>query len=56
MFEAPLRHLFDPRTYAPRNLRIGDEDLMVYDLPWQEHRIWGATAGMILTLRQWLEA
>ena len=56
VLEAPLRHLFDPRTHAPRNLRIGNEDLMVYDLPWQEHRIWGATAGMILTLRQWLEA
>jgi 8-oxo-dGTP pyrophosphatase MutT (NUDIX family) len=55
IFEAPLRHLFDPRTYFPRTLRIGNEDLMVYDLPWQEHRIWGATAGMILTLRQCLE-
>jgi len=55
-FEAPLRHLFDPRTYTPRRLRIGTEDLEVFDLPWQEHRIWGATAGMILTLRQWLEA
>ena len=54
-FEAPLRHLFGPRNFTPRNLRIGDEDLMVYDLPWQEHRIWGATAGMLLTLRQWLE-
>ncbi len=50
IFEAPLRHLFDPRTYFPRTLRIANEDLMVYDLPWQEHRIWGATAGMILTL------
>lgn len=55
-FEAPLRHLFDPRTHSPRVLRIGDEDLEVFDLPWQEHRIWGATAGMLLTLRQWLEA
>lgn len=54
-FEAPLRHLFDPRTHAPRHLRIGGEELTAWDLPWQEHQIWGATAGMLLTLRQLLE-
>jgi 8-oxo-dGTP pyrophosphatase MutT (NUDIX family) len=54
-FEAPLRHLFDPGTHLPRPLRIGDVDLLAYDLPWQEHNIWGATAGMLLTLKQVLE-
>jgi len=54
-FEAPLRHLLDPGTQAPRLLRIGDEELTAYDLPWQEHTIWGATAGMLLTLRELLE-
>ena len=51
-FEAPLRHLLDPATHARRMHRIGDEDLEVLDLPWGGHRIWGATAGMLLTLRE----
>jgi 8-oxo-dGTP pyrophosphatase MutT (NUDIX family) len=54
-FEAPLRHLFDPSTHAPRRLKLGEEELTAWDLPWQEHQIWGATAGMLLTLRQLLE-
>ena len=53
-FEAPLRHLLDPATHARRMHRIGDEDHEVLDLPWGGHRIWGATAGMILTLRELL--
>jgi 8-oxo-dGTP pyrophosphatase MutT (NUDIX family) len=55
VFEAPLQHLFDPQTHCPRMLRIGQEELQAVDLPWQQHRIWGATAGMLLTLRQVLE-
>ena len=53
-FEAPLRHLLDPATHARRMHRIGDQDLEVLDLPWGGHTIWGATAGMILTLRELL--
>ncbi len=53
-FEAPLRHLLDPATHARRMRRIGEEDLEVLDLPWGGHMIWGATAGMILTLRELL--
>ncbi|MGB5132089.1 MAG: CoA pyrophosphatase [Steroidobacteraceae bacterium] len=51
-FEAPLRHLLDPATHAKRIHRVGDENLEVLDLPWGDHRIWGATAGMLLTLRE----
>lgn len=53
-FEAPLRHLFDPRTHVARMRRLGEEELVTYDLPWSGHNIWGATAGMLLTLRQFL--
>jgi 8-oxo-dGTP pyrophosphatase MutT (NUDIX family) len=53
-FEAPLRHLFDPRTHVPRMRRLGEEELVTYDLPWCGRNIWGATAGMLLTLRQFL--
>jgi len=51
-FEAPLRHLLDPATHLRRIHRVGDEDLEVLDLPWGGHRIWGATAGMLLTLKE----
>ncbi len=53
-FEAPLRHLLDPATHARRMHRIGSEDLELLDLPWGGHTIWGATAGMLLTLRELL--
>jgi 8-oxo-dGTP pyrophosphatase MutT (NUDIX family) len=49
-FEAPLRHLLDPATHARRMHRIGDEELETFDLPWGGYNIWGATAGMLLTL------
>lgn len=51
-FEAPLRHLFDPATHVRRLHRIGDQELEVLDLPWGGHNIWGATAGMLLTLME----
>ena len=54
-FEAPLQHLFDPGTHLSRKYKVDDEEFEAFDLPWQEHNIWGATAGMLLTLRQLLE-
>ncbi len=51
-FEAPLRHLLDPSTHARRWRRIGDQDVETLDLPWGTFNIWGATAGMLLTLRE----
>lgn len=51
-FEAPLRHLLDPATHARRRRRFGDEDVETFDLPWGSFNIWGATAGMLLTLRE----
>ena len=53
-FEAPLDHLFDARNHVRVMRRMGDVELETVDLPWEGHRIWGATAGMLLTLRQWL--
>lgn len=51
-FEAPLRHLLDPSTHARRHRLIGDEQIETFDLPWGSFNIWGATAGMLLTLRE----
>jgi len=49
-FEAPLRHLLDPATHARRRRRIAGEEVETIDLPWGSFNIWGATAGMLLTL------
>ena len=49
VFEVPVSHVFDRGNHKARLRRVGDEDLLLYDIPWQGHSIWGATAGMLLT-------
>lgn len=51
-FEAPLRHLLDPSTRSRRWRRFGEEEIETFELPWGSFSIWGATAGMLLTLRE----
>ena len=53
-FEAPLSHLLNPATHTRRLQSFGGEELEVLELPWGGHTIWGATAGMLLTLREFL--
>jgi len=53
-FEAPLSHLLNPAMHTHRMHRIGNEDLEVLDLQWGGRTIWGATAGMLLTLGELL--
>jgi 8-oxo-dGTP pyrophosphatase MutT (NUDIX family) len=50
VFEVPVSHVFDRGNHKARLRRVGDEDMLLYDIPWQGHSIWGATAGMLLTL------
>ena len=49
VFEVPLTHVLDSANHKARLRRVGDEELLLYDIPWQGQNIWGATAGMILT-------
>ena len=49
VFEVPVSHFFDPGNHKARLRRVGDEDILLYDIPWQGQNIWGATAGMLLT-------
>ena len=51
-FEAPLRHLLDPATHTRKRRVIAGEDIETFELPWGSFNIWGATAGMLLTLRE----
>jgi 8-oxo-dGTP pyrophosphatase MutT (NUDIX family) len=55
VFEVPMSHVFDARNHEARMRRVGDEELLLYDIPWQGQNIWGATAGMLLTFMRMLE-
>ena len=55
IFEVPVSHVFDTGNHQARLRRVGDEELLLYDIPWERHSIWGATAGMLLTLVRMVE-
>ena len=46
----PLAHVLDSANHKARLRRVGDEEMLLYDIPWEGQKIWGATAGMLLTL------
>ena len=50
VFEVPLLHVLDATNHLSRERRIGDMAVQVYDIPYREHRIWGATAGMLMAM------
>jgi len=53
-FEVPLAHIFQAANHRPRKVRFGfgqgEAEVVMYDIPFGERTIWGATAGMLLTL------
>jgi 8-oxo-dGTP pyrophosphatase MutT (NUDIX family) len=49
VFEVPIDFLFDPTNHKARLRRVGDEEMLLFDIPWGDKNIWGATAGMLLT-------
>ncbi len=53
-FEVPLRFLLDPANHKARRRKLGEGEIEVYDIPFGERNIWGATAGMLLTLQRLL--
>jgi len=55
VFEVPLGHVLDSANHKARLRRVGDEDMLLYDIPWQGQNIWGATAGMLLTFVRMLQ-
>jgi 8-oxo-dGTP pyrophosphatase MutT (NUDIX family) len=48
-FEVPLRHLLDAANHRAGERTFGDVTVTVYDIPFEGHHIWGATAGMLIT-------
>src|SRR5688572_22583003 len=42
-FEVPLEHLLDAANHKARRRTIGANEFEVYDIPWTDKSIWGAT-------------
>ena len=53
-FEVPLAYIFEPGNHRRRLRRFGfgrgDAEVELCDIPYGERNIWGATAGMLMTL------
>ena len=51
VFEVPLAYVLDPTNHRVKRRRVlGDAEIDFHDLPFGTRNIWGATAGMLLTL------
>lgn len=56
VFELPLSQLLDDRNHQTYRREIGGREVEMRDIRYGTHRIWGATAGILLTLREYLLA
>ena len=50
VFEVPLTHILDPANHGTRVRTVEGGELHVYNIPYGERVIWGATAGMLMSL------
>ena len=55
-FEVPLLHILDVANHKARERMLGTTKVRVYDIPYGEHHIWGATAGMLMSLYKLLNS
>ena len=53
-FEVPLAFVFDTANHRPRlhRFRTADAEAKMFDIPYGNRNIWGATAGMLVTLHR----
>lgn len=51
-FEVPLEYVFEPANRKSRTRRFGEAEIQLCDIPYQSWNIWGATAGMLVTLHR----
>ncbi len=54
IFEVPLELVMEPDNYRREHMRINNINRSYYVLPYGEYRIWGATASILLNLRDTL--
>jgi 8-oxo-dGTP pyrophosphatase MutT (NUDIX family) len=55
-FEVPLDFILDAANHKSRRRTLGGLTIEVHDIPYGERNIWGATAGMLMTLRRMLQS
>jgi 8-oxo-dGTP pyrophosphatase MutT (NUDIX family) len=56
VFEVPLQYILDAANHRTRTRELAGVTLEAHDIPYGGRNIWGATAGMLLTLRRLLQA
>jgi 8-oxo-dGTP pyrophosphatase MutT (NUDIX family) len=54
-FEVPLAFLLDPAHHQPRSGLWRGRERHYYEIVWQDRRIWGATAAMVINLARRLD-
>jgi 8-oxo-dGTP pyrophosphatase MutT (NUDIX family) len=54
VFEPPLDFLLDPRNHQRHQLEIRGAMREYWAMPWRGYYIWGATAGMLVSLHRFL--
>jgi 8-oxo-dGTP pyrophosphatase MutT (NUDIX family) len=55
LFEAPLHYLLDPANQRQRTALFQGRERHYYEIIWNNRRIWGATAAMIVNLSRRLQ-
>jgi 8-oxo-dGTP pyrophosphatase MutT (NUDIX family) len=55
-FEVPLPFLLDPANHVQNSVVQLGRDRRYYAMPYRQHYIWGATAGMVMNLYGFLTA
>lgn len=55
LFEAPLSFLVDPANHRRMSVDYQGSTRFYWQIDWQDRRIWGATAAMIVNLARRLE-
>jgi 8-oxo-dGTP pyrophosphatase MutT (NUDIX family) len=50
VFEVPLAFLLDPRNHRRQTRELNGRSVGFYEMPYEGHYIWGATAGMVVNL------
>lgn len=55
LFEVPLAFVIDPANHAQRTLQWEGRQRTYWEIAWQERRIWGVTAGIIVNLSRRME-
>jgi 8-oxo-dGTP pyrophosphatase MutT (NUDIX family) len=55
MFEVPLAHILSPDSHQRRTLDWQGQERRYFEILWEDRRIWGATAAMIVNLSRRLQ-